>query len=201
MLDPQLSMCHLPSKSQGQTQRDHRSSAFAVQFLFCPLLELYPNDIQLMYIILFFFRLNSRGADLSVFAQELVTLRFWVVTLGCVLLGAVGIGLEIAAAISKDNGGVSPRLFDSWPCADPTYYARLPRRPEKCIFLRVGSVFNCERLTPAIRALLIIRTIQVIFSRSALYSAFAHGQSFRLGYSTVECTQNPYVLERLASYD
>ncbi|KAF8495945.1 hypothetical protein F5888DRAFT_1615206 [Russula emetica] len=36
---------------------------------------------------------------------ELITLRFWVVTLGCVLLGAVGIGLEIAAAVSKDNGG------------------------------------------------------------------------------------------------
>ena len=74
-----------------------------------------------MYVILFFFfsRSNPRGADLSVFAQELLTLRFWIVTLGCVGLGAVGIGLEIAAAVSKDNNGVSPNLFDSWPCANP----------------------------------------------------------------------------------
>jgi hypothetical protein len=118
-------------------------------------------------------------------------LRFWIVTLGSVFLGAVGIGLEIAAAISKDNGGVSPSLFDSWPCADPIYFARLPRPPEKCIFLRVGSVLNCERLTPAIRASLMIRTIPVVLSRSALCSACAHGQRFRRGYSNVECTQNP----------
>lgn len=36
---------------------------------------------------------------------EMLTLRFWIVTLGCVLLGAVGVGLEIAAAVSKDNSG------------------------------------------------------------------------------------------------
>ena len=106
-------------------------------------------------------------------------------------LGAVGIGLEIATAVSKDNNGVSPSLFDSWPCADPVYFVRLPRRPEKCIFLRIGSVLNRERLTPAIRALLIIRMIQVVLSCSALYSALAYGQKFRLGYSNVECTQNP----------
>jgi hypothetical protein len=32
-------------------------------------------------------------------------LRFWFVTLGCLLLGAIGVGLEIARVISKDNGG------------------------------------------------------------------------------------------------
>jgi len=117
-------------------------------------------------------------------------MRFWVVVLGCVFLGAVGIGLEIAAAISKDNSGVSSGLLDSWPCTDPIYYARLLRPPEKCIHLRVGSVFNCERLTPAIRASLIVRTIQVVLSLSALPSACAHDQKFRLGYSNLECTQN-----------
>ena len=34
-------------------------------------------------------------------------LRFWFVTAGCVLLGALGVGLEVARVISKDNGGVS----------------------------------------------------------------------------------------------
>jgi hypothetical protein len=82
-------------------------------------------------------------------------------------------------------------LASSWPCADSIYYARLPRPPEKCIFLRVGPVLNCERLTPAILAPLMICTIQVVLSRSALYSACAHGQGFRRGYSNVECTQNP----------
>jgi hypothetical protein len=118
-------------------------------------------------------------------------LRFWIVTLGALFLGAVGIGLEIAAAVSKDNNGVSPSFFSSWPCADPIYYVRLPRRREKCIFLRLGSVLNCERLTPAIRASLIIRTTQVVLSRSALCSARGHGQRFRRGYSNVECTQDP----------
>ena len=92
-----------------------------------------------------FFRSNSKSADLSIFAQELLTLRFWFVSLGCVFLGAVGIGLEIAAAVSRDNNGVSPSLFDSWPCADPIYNARLPRRPEKCVLLCFGSILNCER--------------------------------------------------------
>ena len=105
-------------------------------------------------------------------------MRFWIVTLGSLFVGAIGIGLEIAAAVSKDNNGVSPSLFDLWPCADPFYYARLPRPREKCFFLRIDSVLNCGRLTPAIRASLIFCTIQVVLSRSALYSAFAHGQSF-----------------------
>ena len=35
-------------------------------------------------------------------------MRFWVVALGGVLLGAIGIGLEVARVISKDNNGVSP---------------------------------------------------------------------------------------------
>jgi hypothetical protein len=128
-------------------------------------------------------------------------LRFWAVTLGCVLLGAVGIGLEIAAAISKDNSGASPSFFDSWPCVDPIYYARLLRPPEKCVYLRVGSVLNRERLTPAVRASLIVRTIQVVLSLSALSSACDHGQSFRRGYSNLERTQKIYVSERFASYD
>jgi hypothetical protein len=145
--------------------------------------------------------LNSRSADLSIFAQEPLTLRFWIVTLGCVFLGAVGVALEVTAAVSRDNSGVSPSLFDSWPRADPIYYARLPRRPEKCIFLRVGSVLNCERLTPGVWASLIIRTIQVVLSRSALCSARAHGQGFRRGYSNMECTQKSYVSERIASHD
>lgn len=51
-------------------------------------------------------------------SQELLTLRFWMVTLGSLLLGGIGIGLEIAAAVSKNNDGVSSSLFDSWPCAD-----------------------------------------------------------------------------------
>ena len=126
----------------------------------------------------------------SSFTQELLQLRFWIVTLGCVILGAVGIGLEIAASISKDNSGVSSGLFVSWPCTDPIYYARLLRPPEKCIYLRIGSVFNCECLTPAIRASLIVPTIQVILSFSALPSACVHDQRFRLGYSNLECTQN-----------
>jgi hypothetical protein len=61
------------------------------------------------------------------------------------------------------------------PCADPIHYVRLPRRPEKCILLRVGSVLNRKRLTPALRASLIICTIQVLLSRSALCSTRAHG--------------------------
>ena len=126
----------------------------------------------------------------SSFTQELLTLRFWIVILGCVILGAVGIGLEIAAAISKDNSGVPSGLFVSWPCTDPIYYARLLRPSEKCIYLRIGSVFNCERLTPAIRALLIVPTIQVIHSFSALPSTCAHDQKFRPGYSNLECMQN-----------
>ena len=118
-------------------------------------------------------------------------MRFWIVSLGAVFLGAVGIGLEIAAALSRDNGGVSPNLFDSWPCADPIHYVRFPRPPEKRILVRVGSVLNRERLTPAVRASLIIRTTQVVLPRSALCSTRAHGQRFRRGYSNVECTQNP----------
>lgn len=118
-------------------------------------------------------------------------MRFYMVTLGSLLLGTVGISLEIAAAVSKDKNGVSPSLFDSWPCADPICYARLPRPPEKCFFLRVDTVLNCERLTPATWASLIIRTIQVFLSRPALCSACAHGQSFRLRYSDMECAQNP----------
>lgn len=55
------------------------------------------------------------------FVQEPLTLRFWIVTSGCVLLGALGIGLEVVAAISKDNNGVFHTLFDSWPCVDPIY--------------------------------------------------------------------------------
>jgi hypothetical protein len=137
----------------------------------------------------------------SIFAQEPLTLRFWIVTLGSVFLGAVGIGLEIATAISKNNNGVFPSLFDSWPCADPDYYARLLRPPKKYVSLRVGSVLNCERLTPAIRASLIIRTIQVVLSRSSLYSTCVHDQKFRLCYSIMECAQKSYFSERLASYD
>ncbi len=81
-------------------------------------------------------------------------MRFWVVTLGCLLLGAIGIGLEIATSISKDNDGVSPSLFDSWPYVNPIYYARLLRPPEKRIFLRVDSVLNCECAASAIRVAL-----------------------------------------------
>lgn len=128
-------------------------------------------------------------------------MRFWIVTLGSVFLGAVGIGLEIAAAISKDNGGVSPSLFDSWPCADPIYFARLPRPPEKCIFLRVGSVLNCERLTPAIRASLMIRTIP---SRSfPLCSLFRLRSWSKVSTGLFECGMyaKSYVSERLVSYD
>ncbi|KAI0274072.1 hypothetical protein BGY98DRAFT_921139 [Russula aff. rugulosa BPL654] len=36
---------------------------------------------------------------------EVLTLRFYMVTLGSLLLGTVGIGLEIAAAVSKDKNG------------------------------------------------------------------------------------------------
>ena len=135
--------------------------------------------------------MDDRGADSSIFVQEVLTLRFYMVTLGSLLLGTVGISLEIAAAVSKDKNGVSPSLFDSWPCADPICYARLPRPPEKCFFLRVDTVLNCERLTPATRASLIIRTIQVFLSRPALCSACAHGQSFRLRYPDMECAQSP----------
>jgi hypothetical protein len=41
------------------------------------------------------------------FAQEPLLLRFWFVTLGCVVLGALGIGLEVARVVSRDNGGES----------------------------------------------------------------------------------------------
>lgn len=123
------------------------------------------------------------------FVQEPLTLRFWIVTLGCVLLGAIGIALEVTAAISRDNNGVFHSLFDSWPCVDPICYARLPCPPEECIFLRIDSVLNCELLIHTIRASLRICTIQVVLSRSALCSSLAHGQRFRLGYSNVECTQ------------
>jgi hypothetical protein len=36
---------------------------------------------------------------------EPLTLRFWIVTLGCVFLGAVGVALEVTAAVSRDNSG------------------------------------------------------------------------------------------------
>ncbi|KAI0300667.1 hypothetical protein B0F90DRAFT_1629338 [Multifurca ochricompacta] len=36
---------------------------------------------------------------------EPIVLRFWVVTLGCALLGAIGIGLEVARKISDNNDG------------------------------------------------------------------------------------------------
>jgi hypothetical protein len=39
-------------------------------------------------------------------------LRFWFVTLGCVLLGGIGIALEVARVISKDNGGTSRASYD-----------------------------------------------------------------------------------------
>jgi hypothetical protein len=36
---------------------------------------------------------------------EPLLLRFWFVTLGCVLLGGIGVALEVARVISSDNGG------------------------------------------------------------------------------------------------
>jgi hypothetical protein len=65
------------------------------------------------YVIYPFFPIEFQGVDFSIFAQEQIALRFWIVALGGVFLGVVGIGLEIAAAVSKDNNGVSPSLFDS----------------------------------------------------------------------------------------
>jgi hypothetical protein len=93
----------------------------------------------------FLSRRKSRSVYSSIIVQEPVILRFWVVTLGCVLLGAIGIGLEIACALSRDNDGVSRASSISWHCANSTHHRRLLRPPEKCILLRLDSVLDCER--------------------------------------------------------
>jgi hypothetical protein len=126
-------------------------------------------------------------------AQEPLVLRFWFVTLGCVFLGALGVGLEVARVISRDNGGVSTSLLRCrGRCADdPNHYPRLLRAPEKCILLRLDSVPNCERAQPPpVWALLTVRAIQVVLSLSALRPARDHDQRLRRGYPIVECTQN-----------
>lgn len=41
-----------------------------------------------------------------------MALRFWIVCLGCVILAAMGIGLEIARAISDKNHGASCAISD-----------------------------------------------------------------------------------------
>ena len=43
----------------------------------------------------------------SWFAQEPLISRSWFVTLWCVVLGALGISLEVVLVISRDNGGAS----------------------------------------------------------------------------------------------
>ena len=49
-------------------------------------------------------------------------LRFWVVTLGAVLLGLIGVGLEVARVISNDNDGASRSVFVfSLCCAELSY--------------------------------------------------------------------------------
>ncbi len=65
--------------------------------------------------------------------QEPILLRFWLVAFLCIFMGAVGVGLEVARVISRDNNGVSADPFGSWPCADPSCYLRLSRPPEKCV--------------------------------------------------------------------
>lgn len=89
--------------------------------------------------------------DVDSLGQEPLVLRFWFVTAGCVLLGALGVGLEVARVISKDNGGVSsfPSSLSRVVVADdPDRYPRLLRAPEKCILLRLDSVPNRERAQP-----------------------------------------------------
>ncbi len=64
--------------------------------------------------------------------------------------------------------------------------------PQKNVF----SFASIQFLTVSVQHLpfewrLISRAIQVVLPFFALYSACAHGQSFRLGYSNVECTHSP----------
>jgi hypothetical protein len=64
---------------------------------------------------------------------EPLLLRFWFVTLGCLLLGAIGVGLEIARVISKDNGGAYWASC-SRRCADLIYYPKASTSLRKMCF-------------------------------------------------------------------
>jgi hypothetical protein len=68
-------------------------------------------------------------------------LRFWAVTLGCVLLMVVGIGLEIALGSSEHNNGVSLPSRIPRSCADPIYYSLGFFVPEKNVFSFASAQF------------------------------------------------------------
>lgn len=138
--------------------------------------------------------LCSCTMDVDPLSQEPLVLRFWFVAVGCVFLGALGVGLEVARVISRDNGGVSSSLSSLSRVI--VLMIRITIQgfyvPQKNVFSFASIQFLTvsARNPPPVWALLTVRAIQVVLPLSALRSARDHDQGLRWGYPIVECTQN-----------
>ena len=141
-----------------QMRRRRLTSISAAPYLSSLPLERSRSDIRHMCVVL--------DGDLDqiclIFEQEPIFLRFWVVTLACVFLALIGVGLEIAQVISKDNDGASRVVFDLFMFfSEPMFILvsllrRLLRPYEERIFVCIGAILNGELCAPCLPALLIL---------------------------------------------